>query len=160
MEGRLQLDILQVMQRDYKLRSYTLNAVCAQFLGEQKEDVHHSIITELQNGTAESRRRLAVYCLKVGSIDLPLQRESWLMIHLFCQDAYLPQRLMDKLMCFINYTEMSRVTGVPFNYLLSRGQQIKVISQLYRKANDSGYLIPALKSEGESACSCCYFPAC
>lgn len=53
------------MQRDYKLRSYTLNAVCAHFLGEQKEDVHHSIITELQNGTADSRRRLAVYCLKV-----------------------------------------------------------------------------------------------
>lgn len=67
MEGRLQLDILQVMQRDYKLRSYTLNAVCAQFLGEQKEDVHHSIITELQNGTADSRRRLAVYCLKVSN---------------------------------------------------------------------------------------------
>ena len=52
------------MQRDYKLRSYSLNAVSAQFLGEQKEDVHHSIITELHNGTAESRRRLAVYCLK------------------------------------------------------------------------------------------------
>jgi DNA polymerase delta subunit 1 len=64
-EGRLQLDMLQVMQRDYKLRSYSLNAVCAHFLGEQKEDVHHSIITELHNGTAESRRRLAVYCLKV-----------------------------------------------------------------------------------------------
>ena len=40
-------------------------SVCAQFLGEQKEDVHHSVITELQNGTPESRRRLAVYCLKV-----------------------------------------------------------------------------------------------
>src|SRR5579862_3382921 len=64
-DGRLQLDMLQVMQRDYKLRSYSLNAVCANFLGEQKEDVHHSIITELHNGTAESRRRLAVYCLKV-----------------------------------------------------------------------------------------------
>ena len=33
MDGRLQLDILQVMQRDYKLRSYTLNSVCAHFLG-------------------------------------------------------------------------------------------------------------------------------
>ena len=66
LDGRLQLDILAVMQRDYKLRSYTLNAVCAQFLGEQKEEVHYSIITELQNGTNESRRRLAVYCLKVG----------------------------------------------------------------------------------------------
>lgn len=66
LDGRLQMDILQVIQRDYKLRSYTLNAVCAQFLGEQKEDVHHSIITELQNGTSDSRRRLAVYCLKVS----------------------------------------------------------------------------------------------
>ncbi|MBW0480701.1 hypothetical protein O181_020416 [Austropuccinia psidii MF-1] len=127
LDGRLQLDLLQVMQRDYKLRSYTLNAVCARFLGEQKEDVHHSIITDLQNGTAESRRRLAVYCLK---------------------DAYLPQRLMDKLMCFVNYTEMSRVTGVPFNYLLSRGQQIKVVSQLYRRAGEHSYVIPALKYEG------------
>ncbi|KAH9967292.1 DNA polymerase family B-domain-containing protein [Russula dissimulans] len=127
MDGRLQLDVLQYMQREHKLRSYTLNSVCATFLGEQKEDVHHSVITELQNGTPESRRRLAVYCLK---------------------DAYLPQRLMDKLMCFINYTEMARVTGVPFNFLLSRGQSIKVLSQLFRKANDDGLVIPSMKSEG------------
>lgn len=51
-------------------------------------------------------------------------------------------------MCFINYTEMARVTGVPFNYLLSRGQSIKVLSQLFRKANDDGYVIPTMKSEG------------
>jgi hypothetical protein len=29
--------------------------------------------------------------------------------------------------------EMARVTGVPLPYLLSRGQQIKVVSQLLRK---------------------------
>jgi DNA polymerase elongation subunit (family B) len=65
LDGRLQLDLLQFMQREHKLRSYSLNSVCSQFLGEQKEDVHHSVITELQNGTPESRRRLAIYCLKV-----------------------------------------------------------------------------------------------
>lgn len=70
LDGRLQLDVLQFMQREHKLRSYTLNSVCAQFLGEQKEDVHHSVITELQNGTPDSRRRLAVYCLKVSEIVL------------------------------------------------------------------------------------------
>ena len=64
------------------------------------------------------------------------------------QDAYLPQRLMDKLMCFVNYVEMSRVTGVPFNYLLARGQSIKVLCQLYRKANEEGYLVPSSKGEG------------
>lgn len=51
-------------------------------------------------------------------------------------------------MCFINYIEMARVTGIPFNFLLSRGQQIKVISQLFRKALETGYVIPALKQEG------------
>lgn len=60
------------MQRDYKLRSYSLNAVSAEFLGEQKEDVHHSVITELQNGGPESRRRLAIYCLKVWTSGLCL----------------------------------------------------------------------------------------
>lgn len=34
LEGRLQLDMLQVVQRDHKLRSYTLNSVCAHFLGK------------------------------------------------------------------------------------------------------------------------------
>lgn len=127
--GRLQLDLLQLVQRDHQLRSYTLNSVCAQFLGEQKEDVHHTMITELFNGTPETRRRLAVYCLK---------------------DAYLPQRLLDKLSCLENYTEMARVTGVPFNFLLSRGQQVKFVSQLFRKALEQKLVIPNLKSEGNS----------
>ncbi|KAK9449602.1 DNA polymerase family B-domain-containing protein [Limtongia smithiae] len=128
-DGRLQFDMLQLIQRDYKLRSYTLNSVSAYFLNEQKEDVHHSIITDLQNGTPESRRRLAVYCLK---------------------DAYLPMRLMEKLMALVNYTEMARVTGVPFSFLLTRGQQIKVISQLYRKALELDYVIPNMRQEGSS----------
>lgn len=126
-DGRMQLDLLQFVQREYKLRLYTLNLVLAHFLNEQKEDVHHGIITDLQNGDAETRRRLAVYCLK---------------------DAYLPMRLLEKLMCLINYTEMARVTGVPFSFLLSRGQQIKVISQLFRKCLELGVVIPNLRQEG------------
>ena len=67
-DGRVQLDMLPAIQRDHKLSSYSLNAVAAHFLGEQKEDVHHSIITTLQNGNEETRRRLAVYCLKVPGL--------------------------------------------------------------------------------------------
>jgi len=51
------------------------------------------------------------------------------------KDAVLPLRLMEKLMCVINYMEMARVTGVPLNYLLTRGQQIKVVSQLLRQVS-------------------------
>jgi DNA polymerase delta subunit 1 len=38
--GRVQLDVLLVITRDHKLRSYTLNYVSQHFLEEQKEDVH------------------------------------------------------------------------------------------------------------------------
>ncbi|XP_050154799.1 DNA polymerase delta catalytic subunit-like [Malus sylvestris] len=126
-EGRVQFDLLQAMQRDYKLSSYSLNSVSAHFLSEQKEDVHHSIISDLQNGNAETRRRFAVYCLK---------------------DAYLPQRLLDKLMYIYNYVEMARVTGVPMSFLLSRGQSIKVLLQLLRKAKQKNLLIPYVKKAG------------
>lgn len=48
-------------------------------------------------------------------------------------------------MCIINYMEMARVTGVPLGYLLTRGQQIKVVSQLLRKCKEQDLLIPAMK---------------
>ena len=69
-DGRIQFDLLVALQRDHKLSSYSLNAVSAHFLGEQKEDVHHSIISDLQAGNEETRRRLAVYCLKVFTASL------------------------------------------------------------------------------------------
>ncbi|EUB64906.1 DNA polymerase delta catalytic subunit [Echinococcus granulosus] len=125
-DGRIQFDLLQVLLRDYKLRSYTLNAVSYHFLKKQKEDVHHSIINDLQNGNDQTRRRLAVYCLK---------------------DAYLPLLLLDKLMSVANSVEMARVTGVPIAYLLKRGQQVKVISQLLRKAREHGLLLPTQRPD-------------
>ncbi|KAG0721764.1 DNA polymerase delta catalytic subunit [Chionoecetes opilio] len=138
-EGRCQFDLLMVLLRDYKLRSYTLNSVSYHFLQEQKEDVHHSIISDLQAGNPQTRRRLAVYCLK---------------------DALLPLRLLDKLMCIINYMEMARVTGVPLSYLLTRGQQIKVVSQLPEEekplklgqeiiAGEQNLILPVNKGTGD-----------
>lgn len=50
---------------------------------------------------------------------------------LFMQDAYLPQRLLDKLMYIYNYVEMARVTGVPISFLLARGQSIKVTTYIF-----------------------------
>ncbi|CUG86363.1 DNA polymerase delta, putative [Bodo saltans] len=129
-EGRVILDCMVVIQRDYKLRSYSLNSVAQHFLGEQKEDVHHSIISDLQEGNDETRRRLAVYCLK---------------------DAFLPVRLIEKLMVVVNNVEMARVTGVPIGWLLERGQQIKVFSQMLRKAKNKDLLFPTHEYQGGQA---------
>lgn len=125
-DGRVQFDMYVVIQAEHKLRSYSLNAVSAELLGDQKEDVHYSMIGDLFVTSAETRRRLAVYCLK---------------------DAYLPMKLMEKLLCMYNYVEMARVTGTPINFLLNRGQMIKVTSQLLRKARQHGFLMPTQKSQ-------------
>ena len=124
-KGRCVIDMYSVIRKEYKLRSYSLNSVSRHFLNEQKEDVHHSIITELQNGNALTRRRLAIYCMK---------------------DVELVIKLLDKLMTIINYIEMARVTGVSLDSVIYNGQQIKIFSQILRKAQKHGYIIPVFEN--------------
>jgi DNA polymerase delta subunit 1 len=120
-DGFFLLDILQVIQRDYKLRTYTLNSVSQHFLGDKKDDVPHNQITSLHNGDSSTRAILAKYCLK---------------------DSILPLRLIVRLMIFYNYMEMARVCKVPINFLLERGQSIKVMTQILSRAKEEGYVIP------------------
>ncbi|KAF1328474.1 DNA polymerase delta catalytic subunit, partial [Globisporangium splendens] len=129
--GRCMFDLLPIMRRSQQLSSYSLNSVSAAFLGQQKEDVPHGIISDLQQGTDDDRHRLAVYCLK---------------------DAYLPLRLLDKLSYLVNYIEMARVTGVPIDFLIERGQQIKVYSMLLRKCKNAALVVPTLpRAQGDDA---------
>lgn len=124
--ARIQFDMMIVIKNDFKLRSYSLNAVSAQFIGDQKEDVHYSMISKLQDGTDADRHRLAIYCIK---------------------DAYLPLQLMNKLLSILTLIELSRVCHVPMNYALNRGQQIRVFSQILYKAYRRNMIIPALSSQ-------------
>lgn len=57
MEGRLPYDMLIVARRNCRLRSYTLNNVAQELLGQQKEDVHHTQISDLFNGDEQTRHR-------------------------------------------------------------------------------------------------------
>ncbi|GLE05294.1 hypothetical protein PINS_up014307 [Pythium insidiosum] len=127
--GRCMFDLLPIMRRSHQLSSYSLNAVSSTFLGQQKEDVPHGIISDLQRGTDDDRHRLAVYCLK---------------------DAYLPLRLLEKLSFLVNYIEMARVTGVPIDFLIERGQQIKVYSMLLRKCRNANLVVPTLPRTGDN----------
>ncbi|KAI5147997.1 DNA polymerase delta subunit 1 [Enteropsectra breve] len=127
LEGRTVLDLLHIVRREHKLRSYSLNSVSYHFLNEQKEDVPYTAISGLQAKSPETRKRIAIYCL---------------------QDTYLPLRLLDKLNIIVNYVELSRATKVPLEYFLTRGAAIKVLSQIYHEAKISGYAIPDLNVAG------------
>jgi DNA polymerase elongation subunit (family B) len=120
-KGRIQMDMMMHMLKEKKFSSYSLNNVCFLLLGEQKEDVPYNMISVLQDGNENDRKRLASYCLK---------------------DSWLPIRLMNNLKCIYNNVEMARVTGVPINYLFSRGQQIKVVSQIHNATKKKNLLVP------------------
>ena len=46
-------------------------------------------------------------------------------------NAYLlPQNIIDKMNILLNLIEMAKVTRVPLDFLVTRGQQIKVLSQM------------------------------
>ena len=128
MEGRCLFDLLPIIRKEYKLRAYSLNAVSFHFLGEMKEDLHYSKISSLQSGDKETRKRIAIYCLK---------------------DSLLPLKLIDKLMLIVNYVEMARITGIPLSYVVNRGQQMKVFSQILRKTKERNLVIPKRDQFGE-----------
>lgn len=121
MPGRSTFDLLQWMQREKKLRSYTLNAVSELFLGDNKEEVHHSMLYPLFHGTWIDRMTINKYCLK---------------------DAKLPLRITMKELIITNSVEMCRTVGVPFCWLTERGQQAKTRSIFMRNAGPAGFCVP------------------
>jgi len=125
--GRVVFDMLPIIRGDvkFKLRSYNLNSVSAKFIGEQKEDLPYYAIGGLHRGNAQDRARIGRYCLK---------------------DAQLPLMLLDKLQTLYNMAEMARVTGVPVGWLLTRGQAIRVMTQICRAARDADMVVPSRAS--------------
>lgn len=63
-------------------------------------------------------------------------------VHNCIQDTHLLQKLVDKQLILTNIVQLANVTYVPIGYLTTRGQTIKVYSQLLRKARQMDFLVP------------------
>lgn len=122
MPGRVNFDVHVYLRRETKLEKYKLDYVAEHYLGEKKNPVTPKMIFEaFQTQDARKTSEVAYYCI---------------------QDTLLPQKLVDKLCMLSNQLEMAKATYVPFSYLLNRGQQIKVYSQILKYARRFNYLIP------------------
>ena len=126
MRGRYVFDLYLDVQREHKLESYSLNNVSRHFLkDEEKIDMPvKEIFRRYQNGTPEELKEVADYCI---------------------QDTILPHLLLRKLCQIQNVVAMASACWVPMAYLSERGQQIKVFSQMAKKARELGFLIPTTK---------------
>ena len=124
--GRIHIDLLQVIKKDFKLESYKLDYVGEHFLKQGKDDVTPMEIFEAwskEHGTKEKRNRVGKYCV---------------------QDTNLCLLLFEKFAVLPNHIEMAKVTRVPIEYLVTRGQSIKVFSQIAYETRKAGYFIPVL----------------
>jgi DNA polymerase delta subunit 1 len=119
--GRMQIDLLELYKREHKLVKYSLNAVSEHFLGDTKMDMPISeMFAKYESGSSEDMRAIGMYCVK---------------------DTELPLRLMSKLNDISNLIEMAKATCVPMNFLIERGQQIKVFSQIAKQTRKENMLV-------------------
>jgi len=125
MPGRFVFDLFGEVKKGYKLDSYKLDNVSKLYLGDQKIDMPpKEMFARFKEGDPIKLRQVAEYCVK---------------------DTLLPHRLLKKLCTLVSLLEMAKATWVPLSFLVERGQQIKVFSQLTKKALESGFKVPALE---------------
>lgn len=70
------------------------------------------------------------------------------------QDTKIPLELVDTLNIFINFIQTSLATQIPFSFLVNRGQQIRVMSQVMKITGEKKFVIPSIdysKEEFEGA---------
>lgn len=118
-EGRLYIDLLPVVQRDFKLDNYKLKTVSTHFLGETKDDLDPTSIFK---------------CYREGIVNNGPDASEYMSIcGKYCiQDSVLVAKLFDKLNVWYGLSEMAVVCNVPMINLFTKGQQIKVYSNLYK----------------------------
>ena len=125
MSGRFIFDMFHEVKKGYKLDSYSLNNVSKLYLGDQKIDMSpREMFARYVEGDPVKLREVAEYCIK---------------------DTLLPHKLMKKMCILLNLVEMAKATWVPLCFLVERGQQIKVFSQLSKKARELGFMIPTIR---------------
>jgi len=125
MAGRFIFDLFHEVKREQKLDSYSLNFVSQKFLGDQKIDMApKEMFRRFVEEDPAKLGEVAEYCIK---------------------DTLLPHQLLDKLCNLLNLLEMAKATWVPISYLSERGQQIKVFSQITRKARELGFMVPTIR---------------
>jgi|TARA_B110000902_G_scaffold266429_1_gene354145 DNA polymerase delta subunit 1 len=125
MSGRFVFDLFHEVKKGYKLDSYSLNNVSKLYLGDQKIDMSpKEMFARYAEENPKKLGEVAEYCIK---------------------DTLLPHRLMKKLCILLNLLEMAKATWVPLCFLVERGQQIKVFSQLTKKARELGFMVPTIR---------------
>jgi DNA polymerase elongation subunit (family B) len=123
-EGRLYVDLLPLVRRDFKFNNYKLKTISEHFLGSTKDPLSVKGIFKCYK-IGMKRNEKYEYGTKA--------RRAMGIVGKYCvQDGALTVRLLDKLQTWVGLAEMAKTCCVPIFTLYTQGQQIKVYSQLYK----------------------------
>lgn len=117
--GRIVVDLLPQIKRDYKLSNYKLSTVAQHFLNADKDPVKPKDIFEFYDRFLQGCDELSIQLLTT--------------IGEYCvKDSQLVLDLFQKLQLWIGLMEMAKICNVAVPCLYTQGQQIKVYSQIYK----------------------------
>lgn len=119
--GRCNVDLYVIMKKEHRLDSYKLDDVSEYFMKERKHDLKPYDLFQKLKGSVSDIIEVGLYCI---------------------QDTKLVLQLIDRLNIMTNLIEMSKITQVPLDYLITRGQQIKCFSQIAYMTYRHGYILP------------------
>ena len=137
LEGRITLDLLPIIKRDYKLDKYTLDFVSNYFLKKGKHDVKPVEMFEIYEELSKAESEYKKYPKVIKSIiNFQKAKTKMTKVAAYCvQDSCLCVDLFEKLNIWIDRIELSSILGVTITELSTRGQQIRTLSQIYNIAS-------------------------
>jgi DNA polymerase delta subunit 1 len=53
----------------------------------------------------------------------------------------LPLKILQNRNLILNYIVLSRINGIPVNYIIQKGQNVRVINCIYVKAKERGFKV-------------------
>lgn len=132
-EGRVFVDLLPLVRRDYKFDNYKLKTISDFFLGQTKDPLSvKGIFKCFRIGTKKNEQ---------GEYSLKAQKALGIVGKYCLVDSLLTVLLMDKLQMWIGLTEMAKTCKTSIFSLYTQGQQIKVFSQLYQYCLDENIVV-------------------
>jgi DNA polymerase elongation subunit (family B) len=138
MQGRIMMDTLVMIQRDYKFDNYKLDTLAKEILKDSKDDVtpkemfvaYEEITKNKCHETIQEMTRIAKYCI---------------------QDSDLVIRLLEKMNLWIGYIELSSIAGINVFELYTGGQGKRCLSLICDYTRKHSIAMKEIKEDHQRA---------
>ncbi len=132
-EGRIFIDLLPIIKRNYKLNNYQLKTVSQAILKDTKDDLSPAGIFKCY--------AIGIQKDSEGTYTYKAKRAMSLVAKYCLKDSILVMKLIEKMQIWIGITEEASTYNSSIFSIYTQGQQLKVFSQVYKYCVENDYVI-------------------